>query len=100
MSSFGLSGLLIIYGFFFAFIGLGVVFLIMGLSNLNKFKQSRSEGTSAEQIHTSASFSGSDKILEGDRRAWFLAKTFIKLGIIFAGIGLLGIIVFTTARMM
>ena len=99
MSSFGLSGLLIIYGFFFAFIGLGVVFLILGLSNWNKYKQSRNADAPAEQM-SATSFSGSDKELEGDRRAWFLAKTFIKLGIIFAGIGLLGIIVFTATRMM
>ena len=35
---------------------------------------------------------------EGDRRAWSLSKTYIKLGVIFAGIGLMGIIVFMVTR--
>ena len=92
MNSFALNDLIIMYGFLAVFVCLGIVFLIVGYVNRKKFLQSRSN------LSTGVSFGGPKQLLEGDRKALFLSKTFIKLGIIFAGIGILGIIVITLTR--
>ena len=70
----GSVDLFIIYGFFVLFIFVGVLFLIRGL----RIRQA--DAPESEPVSS---------------RAVFRARPFIRMGIIFAGIGLLGIIYFT-----
>ncbi|MBR6879670.1 MAG: hypothetical protein IKN14_01125 [Clostridiales bacterium] len=102
MSKFGFSDLLIIYGFFIVFICIGVVFLRLGWINREKYNLSRRDEDAAKQMSAGNPFydrdtenAGAFRTLEGDRDALFKSRNFLKTGIIFAGIGLLGIIVFT-----
>ena len=95
-----MSDLIIIYGFFAAFICVGVLFLLQGGFYVKRYRKSVEENTAADHA---AAFGApwtdvEPRRLEGDRRARSLSKTYIKLGVIFAGIGLIGIIVFTVTH--
>lgn len=105
MNNLEVNDLIILYGFFIAFVCVGIVFLILGWNKRKKYDLSRREGTSEKQMSAGVPFYDRDaedidalRPLEGDRRAWSLSRTFIKTGIIFAGIGLLGIIMFTICK--
>ena len=95
-----MSDLIIIYGFFAAFICVGVLFLFQGGFYLKRYRRSVEENTAEDRA---AAFGApwtdvEPRRLAGDRRARSLSKTYIKLGVIFAGIGLIGIIVFTVTH--
>ena len=91
-----MSDLIIIYGFFAAFICVGVLFLLQGEFYVKRYRKSVEENTAEDRA---AAFGAPWTDVEpgrlaGDRRARSFSKTYIKLGVIFAGIGLVGIIVF------
>ena len=95
-----MSDLIIIYGFFVVFIFLGVLFLFQGGFFLKRYRRSVEEDTAEDHA---AAFGApwtdvEPSRLAGDRKARSLSKTYIKLGVIFAGIGLIGIIVFTVTH--
>lgn len=95
-----MSDLIIIYGFFAAFICVGVLFLLQGEFYVKLYRKSVEENTAEDHA---AAFRApwtdvEPRRLAGDRRARSLSKTYIKLGMIFAGIGLIGIIVFTVTH--
>ena len=95
-----MSDLIIIYGFFAAFICVGVLFLLQGEFYVKLYMKSVEENTAEDHA---AAFGApwtdvEPRRLAGDRRARSLSKTYIKLGVIFAGIGLIGIIVFTVTH--
>ena len=95
-----MSDLIIVYGFFVVFIFLGVLFLLRGGFYVKLYRKSVEENTAEDHA---AAFGApwtdvEPRRLAGDRRARSLAKTYIKLGVIFAGIGLIGIIVFTVTH--
>ena len=95
-----MSDLIIIYGFFAAFICVGVLFLLQGEFYVKRYRKSVEENTAEDHA---AAFGApwtdvEPRRLAGDRRARSLSKTYIKLGVIFAGIGLIGIIVFTVTH--
>ena len=95
-----MSDLIIIYGFFVVFIFLGVLFLLQGGFFLKRYRRSV-EANTAEDHAAAFGAPWTDvepRRLAGDRRARSLSKTYIKLGVIFAGIGLMGIIVFTVTH--
>ena len=107
MNTFELGDLLIMYGTFLVFICIGVAFLLLGWFQRKKYNLSRRTGTSFEQMSAGTPLYDSEgenvdflRPLEGDRKALSLSKVFLKMGIIFAGIGLLGIIMFTVIRPM
>ena len=92
-----MSDLIIIYGFFVVFICVGVLFLLQGGFFLKRYRRSVEENM-AEDHAAAFGVPWTDVEpgrLAGDRRARSYSKTYIKLGVIFAGIGLMGIIVFT-----
>ncbi|MBP3811297.1 MAG: hypothetical protein ILA15_11320 [Clostridiales bacterium] len=95
-----MSELIIIYGFFAAFICVGVLFLLQGGFFLKRYRRSVEENMAED--HAAAFGAPWTDVepgrLAGDRRARSLSKTYIKLGVIFAGIGLIGIIVFTVTH--
>lgn len=95
-----MSDLIIIYGFFAAFICVGVLFLLQGWFYVKRYWKSVEENTAEDHA---AAFGApwtdvEPRRLAGDRRARSLSKTYIKLGVIFAGIGFIGIIVFTVTH--
>ena len=95
-----MSDLIIIYGFFAAFICVGVLFLLQGEFYVKLYRKSVEENT-AEDHAAAFGTPWTDvepRRLAGDRRARSLSKTYIKLGVIFAGIGLIGIIVFAVTH--
>ena len=95
-----MSDLIIIYGFFAAFICVGVLFLLQGEFYVKLYRKSVEEYTAEDHAAAfGAPWTDADpRRLAGDRRARSLSKTYIKLGVIFAGIGLIGIIVFTVTH--
>lgn len=95
-----MSDLIIIYGFFAAFICVGVLFLLQGGFYVKRYRKSVEENTDVDRAGKifAQGADGKPMILTGDRTALSRSKTYIKLGLIFAGIGLIGIIVFTVTH--